>query len=307
MPRHLYRGDKYKVWGKLPYEKGDYAIDQFFRMVWPGYEDCSYLRNERGFICDTPYGDIFDVITNRCHPDILKQYTALMMLGDVEITPEVAANLRGFVEQGGDLWVAAGNARQLPAGLTGLQFGEEAEATRTATRGQEGVTTIREQPYTYTVARLESAQAALVNEHRHPILTLNAVGAGRVFVCLADHYLTDELQYAAPELVHMEPPYRLLEGVWRVLNGCLRSFSPVRVHPEGLNVRVNCYEGQPSRFLVALTNNELFADWEGSVSLPERTVTAVRDLRAELALSPDELERLTVPAGDVVLLEVRTR
>ena len=72
MPRHLYRGDKYKIWGKFPYEKGDYLIDDVFRMVWPGYEDCSYLRNERGFITPTPYGDIFDVVTNRCHPEILQ-------------------------------------------------------------------------------------------------------------------------------------------------------------------------------------------------------------------------------------------
>ena len=76
MPRHLYRGDKYKIWGKFPYEKGDYLIDDVFRMVWPGYEDCSYLRNERGFLTPTPYGDIFDVITNRCHPEVLKQYSA---------------------------------------------------------------------------------------------------------------------------------------------------------------------------------------------------------------------------------------
>ena len=74
MPRHLYRGDKYKIWGKFPYEKGDYLIDAVFRMIWPGYEDCSYLRNERGFLTPTPFGDIFDVITNRCHPSILKQY-----------------------------------------------------------------------------------------------------------------------------------------------------------------------------------------------------------------------------------------
>ena len=93
MPRHLYRGDKYKIWGKFPYEKGDYLIDGLFRMIWPGYEDCSYLRNERGFLTPTPFGDIFDVITNRCHPEVLKQYTAVMLLGDVEMTPEVVERL----------------------------------------------------------------------------------------------------------------------------------------------------------------------------------------------------------------------
>ena len=99
MPRHLYRGDKYKIWGKLPYEKGDYLTDGLFRMIWPGYEDCSYLRNERGFLTPTPFGDIFDVITNRCHPSILQQYNCLMLLGDVEMTPEVVRQPGGVRAQ----------------------------------------------------------------------------------------------------------------------------------------------------------------------------------------------------------------
>ena len=303
MPRHLYRGDKYKVWGKLPYEKGDYAIDQFFRLIWPGHEDCSYLRSERGFITPTPYGDIFDVVTNRCHPDILKQYTTLMLLGDVEITPEVAANLQGFVEQGGDVWVDARGAAQLPEDSTGLMLGEQAQACTTAWLGR--TTPFAEQPYTYVVATLTSAQPQLINEAGHPILTVHAVGEGRVFVCLADYWMTDKLEYAEPELVNMEPPYRLLAGVESYLDDYLRQFLPVTVEPGGLNVRVNCYADDSKRLLVSLTNNELFADWEGVVALPGRTVTAVRDLRADQALEPAALARTRVPAGDVVLLDVR--
>jgi hypothetical protein len=306
MPRHLYRGDKYKIWGKLPYEKGDYAIDQFFRMVWPGYEDASYLRNERGFLCDTPYGDLFDVITNRCHPDILKQYTSLVLLGDVELTPEVAATLAGFVKQGGDVWLAVGNAKQLPVALTGLAYGDTAQAVMTApATGKDGPT--MEQPYTYTVAQLSGATALLVNEAGHPILTRHTVGKGRVFVCLADEYVTDKLTYANPKLVNMEAPYSLLRGVQRVLDTYFRSFSPVKVYPEGLNVRVNCYVGDPKRLLVSLTNNELFADWTGEVHLAPGSVAKATDLRGNARLQVGKVLKATVPAGDVAVLDVRLR
>ncbi|MCX7597752.1 MAG: LamG domain-containing protein [Armatimonadetes bacterium] len=304
-PRHLYRSDKYKIWGKLPYEKGDYLIDAVFRMVWPGYEDCSYLRNERGFITPTPYGDIFDVITNRCHAEVLKQYTAIMLLGDVELDSGAADRLMEFVRQGGDLLLDAGNARQLPVESIGLRLGQKSTACTTARVGTEQVWA--EQPYVYTEADLDGATAILINEHGKPVLTVNEVGKGRVIVCLAEYWMTDALKYANPEIVNMEPPYRLLEGVSTVLGEYFASFSPVIVEPAGLNVRVNCYADNPRRLLVALTNNDLFADWQGTVRLRDGTVTAVRDLRRERDLRPGKSVPVTVPSGDVVLLDVTTK
>lgn len=302
MPRHLYRGDQYKIWGRLPYEKGDYLTDQVFRMVWPGYEDTSYLRNERGFVCDTPYGDIFDVVTNRCHEDILKQYTTIMLLGEVELTPEVIAELEQFVRQGGDVLMDANHARQLPASLTGLELGEKASACTTAQVAKQQVWS--EQPYTYYVARPTTAATYLFNEAQHPVLTVNKVGQGRVVVCLADNWMTDQLNYADPKLVSMEPPYTLLNGVRAVLGGYFSTFSPVSVTPGSLNVRVNCYANDPKRLLVSLTNNNLFADWQGKLQLRGRQVQVIRDLRGEAAVSP---AGLTVPAGDVTVLEVRLK
>ena len=128
MPRHLYRGDMYKIWGKFPYEKGDYAIDGLFRMIWPGYEDCSYLRNERGFLTPTPYGDIFDVVTNRCPPEVLRQYTAIMLLGDVEMTPALVEHLTDFVRT----WRRHLAGRQTRPGhclnrCSGVRFGDSGQ------------------------------------------------------------------------------------------------------------------------------------------------------------------------------------
>ncbi len=305
MPRHLYRSDKYKIWGKLPYEKGDYLTDSMFRMIWPGYEDCSYLRNERGFLTPTPYGDIFDVVTNRCHPSVLKQYNSVLLLGDVELTPDVVSNLLAYVRDGGDLVLDARNARALPEEITGIKLGDQAKAYMScllATGSQ-----FDEQPYTYTVSEPLSALPLLVNEHGHPLITVNQVAQGRVVVGTVDYWLTDPLVYAAPEIVNMEPPYRMLQGVRAVLDKYFSSFNPVEVEPEGLGITTCCFEDNPRRLLVGLMNNDLFANWKGTLDLRIGGVTEVHELRSGRELAVEELHQLEVIAGDVVILDIRTR
>ena len=142
------------------------------------------------------------------------------------------------------------------------------------------------------------------------MLTVNKVGKGRVIVCLADHWMTDQLTYADPKLVNMEPPYRLLRGVQAVLDEYFASFSPVTAETASastrseLNLRVNCYAKDPKRLLVTLTNNELFADWQGKLKLRQGEVKSVRDLRTEKPLAGLDVK---VPAGDVLVLDVRLK
>jgi len=302
-PRHLYRGDQYKIWGKLPYEKGDYLIDQLFRRVWPGYEDCSYLRNERGFITPTPYGDLFDVLTNRCPLEVLKQYTSVMLLGEVEMTPPVVRNLTEFVRAGGDLILDARQAAALPVRLTGVRAGGQAQGvwSHLLTTGQ----TFDELPYTYTVLTLTSAVPLLVNEAGHPLLTLHRAGAGRVIVGAVDCWMTDRLTYAAPEIVRMEPPYRLLRGLQAALDRYFDSFSPVEIQPRGLNVRICCYADNPRRLLVGLMNNDLFADWEGTLQVRGRSIASARELWKGRSWRGRRRIKLQIPAGEVALLDLR--
>jgi len=303
MPRHLYRGDKYMIWGKFPYEKSDYLIDGVFRTTWPGYEDCSYLRNERGFLAPTPFGDIFDVITNRCHLDILKQYGAVMLLGDVEMTPDAVRNLTVFVQTGGDLIVDARSARTLPADLVGVRFGGEARGimTRVTATGQ----TFEELPYTHIVLTPTDATPLLTNEHSHPLMTVNCAGTGRVIVGGVDNWMTDRINYRRPDIVNMEPPFRLLRGVRAVLGGYFDSFNPVEIVPGGLNVRTCCYQNDRKRLLVGLMNNDLFAGWRGSLRVRVGRITAVRGLIRDEELPAGDAISLEIPAGDVAILDIR--
>ena len=305
MPRHLYRGDKYKIWGKFPYEKGDYQIDAVFRMIWPGYEDASYLRNERGFVTSTPFGDMFDVINTRCHADVLKQYPAVMLLGDVEITPELAAKLTAYVRAGGDLILDAASVRALPDGFCGVRAGIKATACTSCllASGQK----FDELPYSYTVLEPSGAKTLAVNEAGHPLATAHPVEQGRVITIAAEYGLTDRLTHRHPEIVNMEPPYRLLEGVRTLLAGYFDSFNPIEIQPAGLNLHTCCYANDPKRLLVGLINNDLFAVWRGSFHVRLGPVASLRELRTERPLPLGDRTELEIPAGDVVILDVRLK
>lgn len=303
-PRHLYRRDRYKVWGKLPYEKGDYLMDAVFRFVWPGYQDCSYLRNERGFICNTPFGDLFDVITNRCGPVVLNRYSAVMLLGEVEWSPALSARLLDYVRAGGDLLLEARLARNLPEAVVGLRFGGEAKGVLSSSlpTGES----FPELPFTYTHAAPTTASPLLVSETGDPLVTVNRVAQGRVIVTTVDRWLTDVVNYNHPDLVNMEPPHLLLRGVRHVLEGYFGSFRPVQIEPEGLNVRTCCFARDSKRLLVGLTNNDLFADWNGTLTVRVGRLRTARQLWPEERSLPrrDPLP-LHIPAGEVTLVDLR--
>ncbi|NSW57582.1 MAG: hypothetical protein HPY44_16350 [Armatimonadetes bacterium] len=86
------------------------------------------------------------------------------------------------------------------------------------------------------------------------------------------------------------------------------SFSPVSCEPGGLNVRVNCFANDPKRLLVTLTNNELFADWEGTVTVRLGEVAQARELWLNEPVEVSERNlSLSVPAGDVAVVDVRLK
>ncbi len=303
VPRHLYRRDKYKVWGKLPYERGDHLADQMFRMVWPGYQDCSYLRNERGFITPTPFGDIFDVLTNRCPAHVLRQYTAVMLLGRVEMTPDIVRDLLGFVRAGGDLLLDVRLARAFPGDVIQVPTGPQASGrvTRLCATGER----FEELPFHFEDTAPAGAAPLLTDERGHVLVSTKTVGRGRIIVSVIDDWMTDQLEYRYPDIVNMEPPYRLLRGVRALLAAYFDSFSPVTVSPSGLTIRTCFYTDDPRRMLIGLLNDNLFAAWEGAVSVRIGNVTRVRDIWHDRALTPKPEIRLTIEPGDAALLDVR--
>ncbi|MCL2518261.1 MAG: hypothetical protein FWF15_06825 [Oscillospiraceae bacterium] len=106
-PRHLYTDGIYKVWGNLPYNIGDYQLHTLLTMLYPGYEDAGYFRDERGFDPPTPFGEIADVFLSDIRGAILNRYALTVILSSVELTLELYLKLKDYVCGGGKLIVFA--------------------------------------------------------------------------------------------------------------------------------------------------------------------------------------------------------
>ena len=120
-PRSLYSDRHhtvgvYKVWGTQPYDAGDYFTDGVLDMLYPGYQDASYFRDERGFNADTPYGDIADCLLSDAPLWLLRQYPVLVLAGRLAPTDELRDTLRAYVAQGGHLVLTCGNGDALRLG-----------------------------------------------------------------------------------------------------------------------------------------------------------------------------------------------
>jgi hypothetical protein len=111
-PRHLYTDDVYRVWGNLPYERGDYLTHGALEMLFPGYQDSSYFHNETGFLTATPYGDSADVLLSDAPGWLLDRYPLLVLAGDVHAGEELRDKLKSYVRHGGRLVLPAEVARR---------------------------------------------------------------------------------------------------------------------------------------------------------------------------------------------------
>ena len=100
-PRHLYTSAIYRAWGNQPYNNGDYTLDCLFSMLYPGYENSGFFRDERGFMTPTPYGEIADVLLSDVRSEILSRYQAAVILPNTHIDNELYDKIVKYIESGG--------------------------------------------------------------------------------------------------------------------------------------------------------------------------------------------------------------
>lgn len=133
-PRHLYTGNIYRVWGNVPYAEGDYELDRLFDMVYPGYENSGFYRDERGFMTPTPYGEIADLLLSDVRSEVLSHYAVAVIVNGTAIDAEFYDKLVKYVTGGGHAIITReniGNVKDteglfdLPAGrIVSKQFGK---------------------------------------------------------------------------------------------------------------------------------------------------------------------------------------
>jgi len=120
-PRHLYTERVYRVWGNLPYEAGDHLTNAILDLLYPGYQDSSYFRDESGFNVPTPFGDIADCLLSDAHGWLLRRYPVLVVAGELTGGAEIRDKLEAYARQGGHLVLTAGNLAKFPGSLAGIK------------------------------------------------------------------------------------------------------------------------------------------------------------------------------------------
>ncbi|MFZ2656159.1 MAG: hypothetical protein WAX69_14605, partial [Victivallales bacterium] len=126
------RKHEHVAWcGKVPYEDGDYMIENFFEAAFPGYKTSgnSYERTfdpsvpwkdegeyfnllkggydmrpfTKGQLTSTRWGDSFDVLLENASVDVLQKYPVITLLGRIQLNKELLEKLKVYVKQGGTL------------------------------------------------------------------------------------------------------------------------------------------------------------------------------------------------------------
>ncbi len=90
-----------------------------------------------------------------------------------------------------------------------------------------------------------------------------------------------------------------------VLADYFASCSPVSSsRPDSVSRRAAIAD-DPRRLLVGMLNNDLFADWQGTLQVRLGSVTSALDILNERPLPVDNPLPMNVPAGDAVILDLR--
>ncbi len=316
-PRHLYTRDIYRVWGVLAYDAGDYLTDGVLDMFYPGYQDTSYFRDERGYNTPTPFGDSADCLLSDAPLWLLRQYPVLVLAGRMNPSAELKDTLRAYIRQGGHLVLTAANARALfPEGLAGITV---LPATKSIDTDQGKV----------TLHEMTLASGAKSIEANGVIKNFAARGTlekGVVTVLASPYAVAETPQCALPiknEVeIALETPYPLLKSAQIVLADIFRSQMLFGTSPEpkddGLSIVV-CRRAK-GEYTISVCNNT----WEekpfgiypyggGKILSMEELKTDVSE-RAAIGFTPETLTNVvvgvdsekTIAAGAVRLFRIKT-
>lgn len=188
----------FEAWGNIPYHAGDHQTHALFTMWYPQYENAGFYQNENGFLCETPYGEIADVLLSDADGAVLNRYQLLFVTNDTPITLELYHKIRAFAENGGHIVVCAPTVMQAAnvlsaydadyAAYFGLQKADACLHTETGVAAYGG--------NTYPVKDLQLADAVLPKDAKvvasvngKPAIVEYRRGQGRVTVLLAGNGL----------------------------------------------------------------------------------------------------------------------
>ncbi len=251
-PRHIYGDNLFNTWGTVPYEQGDHQIDLFFREMFPGYQECAFFHDNRGYLTTTPYGDIVDVLLANVREDILSRYRVVCILGETRIEGDILENLVHYVRAGGEvIW----SYHQLSEGakqLVSLRDRKHTLESKFSISLVQGEKVIEEEPYSYPEISVEDGEVWLASDQKKPLITSLKLGEGRIVTIIPpfglghrkEIGLTVPLSFPADVYRNMDPdfgfhflywdealpsPYAFLNGVKKIWFDYINSFNLVEV------------------------------------------------------------------------------
>lgn len=267
-------GGPYISWGDMSYSLGDHQIDAFFRCIYPGYEDAGFYHDERGFLTDTPVGDIFDVLLSNAKEDILTQYRAVITLGDIVLEGRLLEKVLRYVKAGGRL-------------ITWKEhLGEEAQEILKRL-GLSKLTEAKQLVYGKGIVVFLGNNRGIVRK-------------GKIPEGLINYGSKYEAEKPFP------PAYVLKPEIRKALLAGLEQYALVEVKGSPIQIITNLTK-RDNELLVTLVNNHP-KEWEGSLKLSQGQLVEAENLFTDQSLS---LERGTlkvkIPALEVGIWQLKSK
>jgi hypothetical protein len=268
----------------IAYSSGDFMIDNFLKVAYPNHwrhgtmpgASFSTPVGYQQFLASggdprpyepmpfTRWGDTFDVTLNTAPSNSLGRYKVIALMGGVVIDTRSRPLLQSWVRAGGTLVVNVRQATSADEALLGVRLGG-AYVSATTSKWLSDNTAYTEQPFSYQPVAPVSARVLAIAGDGAPLITSNAVGAGRVILTTPDY-----LQTTARD--------RLLEVGVRLFDDLNSQYAPAFVSGPGAQYM---FSTAPGKLITTIINNS-GAVWNGAITanIPG-AVAAVREYTAD--------------------------
>jgi hypothetical protein len=297
------------VWYQdIAYSSGDFMIDNFLKLTYPNHwrhgtmpgAPFSTAVAYQQFLASggdprpyepmpfTRWGDTFDVILNTVTLNSLARYKVIVLMGDVVIDVRLREILQLWVRAGGTLVVNVRQATSADETLLGVRLGGP-YVSGTTSKWLSDNTAYTEQPFSYKPVAPVSARVLAAAHGGAPLITSNAVGAGRVILTTPDY-----LQTTARD--------RLLEVGVRLFDDLNRQYAPAFLSGPDAQYM---FSTAPGKLITTIINNS-GAAWNGTITanIPGAVAT-VREYTADTAAGCTRAGSSVTVKGSVPAYDLR--
>jgi hypothetical protein len=297
-------GLPYMVWGKSSYEKGDHQIDMLFRSLFPHYEDAACFPDERGFLTETPCGDIFDVLLSNVPRYVLNQYDVALVIGQTKIESQLQTTLQDFINRGGSVATTAAQLTGDSAGMFGVQL-TGATSLETTVNWTSGGSLTESKFKLHHLKLLPGASVVAKTPAGLPVVVKYPTAAGGELLVFAADYGLTEWSGAIANAGWQQPlqsPYQLLNHVQSDLGPWLRKWNLIDVTGPPIQYLTNVTHDS-NRIIVTLSNN-VKNTWSGSVNLKGFKIASCKDLITGESFGAGDSVSVKIRENDLVILDI---